>query len=398
MPSVKKMTTKAGKEYYLIRVSRGRGVAPLSSRWYPQEGWSRRYTERELNKYAAEFERKVQAGEIVSRAEQKERELEAKQAAAKIMTVRQYIDTVFMPAKMVTISENSRYTYQGNIDRYIYPALGDLKLPDVTQANITALLLGIQTQGKAHSTCIMVYGILNSLFKMAYMSDIIPHNPMDKVDRPKTRKGETRDTKANAFTVEEVQHIFSALEQEPLKWRAILRLLIDTGIRRGECLGLQWKNINFKENTITISGNLCYTRDKGVYLDTPKNGKTRTIDVDPDVLNLLHQLRREQADKAISRYVFAEDGSSDPMLPNELNWYMDKFSKRYNVPGLHPHKFRHTYASISITSGADIASVSENLGHSNKAVTLNMYTHSDAERRKQANRVYREALKKAGQG
>lgn len=398
MASYKKMTTKTGKDFYLIRASRGRGASPLSTRWYPQEGWSPRYTDRELKKYAAEFERKVQAGEIVSRAERKERELEAKRAAAKIMTVRQYIDTVFIPAKVVTISENSRYTYQGNIDRYIYPAIGDLKLPDVTQANITALLLGIQSKGKSHATCIMVYGILNAIFKMAYMADIITRNPMDKVARPKPRKGEAKGTEADAFTVEEVQRIFAALEQEPLKWRAILRLLIDTGIRRGECLGLQWKNVNFKENTITIAGNLCYTKDKGIYLDTPKNGKARTIDVDPGVLAILRQLRREQAGKAISRYVFTQDGSQDPMLPNELNWYMDKFSKRYDIPGLHPHKFRHTYASIAITSGADIASVSENLGHSNKAVTLNMYTHSDAERRKQANQVYREALKKTGQG
>lgn len=80
----------------------------------------------------------------------------------------------------------------------------------------------------------------------------------------------------------------------------MLHLLIDTGIRRGECCGLQWKNIDFKANTITISGNLCYTPTKGVYLDTPKSGCIRTIDVDPDVIELLRQLRVEQSSKAIS--------------------------------------------------------------------------------------------------
>ena len=128
-----------------------------------------------------------------------------------------------MPAKGVTMSENSRCAYQGNLNHWIYPALGDLKMPDITSANI------------------------------------------------------------------------AALENEPLKWRVLMRLLIDTGIRRGECCGLQWKDINFRESTITISGNLCYTPQRGIYLDTPKSGKVRTIDIDPEIISLLCELRQEQA-------------------------------------------------------------------------------------------------------
>jgi len=86
------------------------------------------------------------------------------------------------------------------------------------------------------------------------------------------------------------------------------------------------------------------------------------------------------------------------LLPNELNWYMDKLSSRYDIPHFHPHKLRHTFASIAITSGADVASVSEKLGHSNKAFTLQMYTHANQESMKRASQIYREALKKAGQG
>lgn len=77
--------------------------------------------------------------------------------------------------------------------------------------------------------------------------------------------------------------------------------------------------------------------------------------------------------------------------------YMQKFAKKYNVPGLHPHKLRHTFASIAITNGADVASVSEKLGHSDKAITLRMYTHADKESMKRASQIFRDALKKAGQ-
>lgn len=398
MPSVRKMESKAGKIFYEIRVSRGRGKSYLTKRWYVPDGWSQKAIDRELAKVAAEFERKVSSGEIVSHAEQKEIDLQKRLEAEKIQTMRKYGETVFMPSKAITMSENGRSTYQGNLDHWIYPALGELKMPDITSANISALLLSMQSQGKSHATCVKVYTILHSLFKMAYMGDAIPRNPMDKVERPKPRKDELQGEEPETYTPEEVQRILSALETEPLKWQVMLRLLIDTGIRRGEACGLQWANVNFKENTITIEGNLCYTPSKGVYLDTPKNGRTRTIDVDQDIMKLLRSLRSELAGKAISPFVFTQEDSPEPMHPQSPTRYMKRFSIRYNVPDLHPHKLRHTFASIAITSGADVASVSEKLGHSDKAVTLRMYTHADQESMKKASNIFREAIKNAGQG
>lgn len=402
MPSIRKMINKAGQDFYEIRVSRGRGSAPLSTRWYPPEGWSQRAIDRELAKVAAEFERRCQAGEIISRAERKEQEHQAQLAAAKIQTLQQYGERVFMPAKTISISENSRNSFQGVLDHWIYPALGELRLPEITPANIAALLLSMQAQGKAHATVIKCYTVLNSLFKMAYLSDAIPKNPMDKVERPKPRKDETKQDDVESYTVEEVRHILSCLEREPIKWRALVRLLIDTGIRRGECCGLKWDNVDFKENTITIKWNLCYTPAKGVYLDTPKNGKARMIDVDPDIISLLRTLREDQSRHAISPFVFTQDNSPEPMHPQSPTRYLKKFAQRYKIPDLHPHKLRHTFASIAITNGADIASISEKLGHSDKAITLRMYTHADQESMKRASQIFRDALKndmkKAGQG
>lgn len=397
MPSIREKQTKDGRTFYEIQVSRGRSRSRLTSRWYPPEGWSQKAIDRELAKVATEFERRCDNGEAISRAEQKEKDLLQKQEAAKIQTLRQYGERVFMPAKTVTISENSRSSFQGNLDRWIYPALGEMKMPDITAANISALLLDMQAQGKAHATCIKVYTVLKSLFKMAYLSDIIQKNPMDKVERPKQRKDEVRGIEAEAYTIEEVKHILSCLEKEPLKWQALIRLLVDTGIRRGECCGLQWKDVDFKGNTITVAGNLCYTPQKGVYLDTPKNGKTRIIDVDADVIALLQQLRQQQASHALSAFIFTQDNSPEPMHPQSPTRYLKKFAARYGIDDLHPHKLRHSFASIAITNGADIASVSEKLGHSDKAVTLRMYTHADAESMKRASQIFRDALKKAVQ-
>lgn len=390
MPSIRKKTNKAGRDYYEITVRRGRSQSRLYSRWYPPEGWSQRAIDRELKKVAAEFERQCKAGEVVSRAEKRQREA---QEAAKIQTVKQYGERVFMPAKTVTMSENSRASFQSALNTWIYPAIGEKKMPDVSSADLSSLLLSVQAQGRAHATAVKVYTVLHTMFKMAYLSDMIQRNPMDKVPRPVPRKDEIREAEAQSLTVEELQTVLGALNDEPLKWRVLVYVLIDTGIRRGECCGLKWEDVDIESQVITIRRNLCYTPARGVYIDTPKSGRVREVDIGPETAALLRAFKNQSAGK----FVFTQEGSQTPMHPQSPTRYLKKLSGRCGVPDLHPHKLRHTFASIAITAGADVASVSEALGHSDKAVTLRMYTHADAESRKRASQIFRNAIKKAGE-
>lgn len=395
MASSRKLFTKDGKPFYEISVSRGRDKSRLSTRWYPPVGWSQRAIDKELKKQEADFEKAVKEGKILSKEEQKEHDRLKALEYAQIKTLKQYCESVYMPAIMVDCSENTRSSYQGNLNKWIFPALGDFKITEITAAQIDALFVSMKSQGKSHATVIKVYNILFGIFKRAYKHDLIEKNPMDKVTRPSPRKDEIKNQDPEAYTAEEILQIWDSLEHEPLKWRLYVRLLIDTGARRGEICGLQWKDVDFRENRITITGNLCYTKDKGVYLDTPKNGKIRTVDVDPSIMSLLQQHRREQLQKFLGPYVFTQDDYPDPMHPQSPTRYLKRFSAKYNIPDLHPHKLRHSFASIAITNGADIASVSEKLGHSDKSVTLRMYTHADQESIKRTSDIFRKAIKQA---
>ncbi|MBR5543465.1 MAG: site-specific integrase [Oscillospiraceae bacterium] len=370
-------------------------MSRLTTRWYPPEGWSQKAIERELTKVSVKFEQDCKSGMVLSRSERKAYEEEQKKENAKIKTFKQYCEAVFMAELGIRCSENTRFSYQTMLDTWIYPAFGDLKISEITAATISALLVSMQAAGKSHATLIKCYGVLLGVFKKAYINDVISSNPMGKVERPKMRKGETKTKEAEAYTASEVKHILSCLESEPLKWKVFVNLLIDTGMRRGECCGLQWKNIDFKRNLITISNNLCYTPQKGVYLDTPKNGKSRTVDVDPSIIKMLRELRQEQVKKAFSSFVFTQEGSCEPMHPQSPTRYFAKFAKKKNINHFHPHKLRHSFASIAITNGADVASVSEKIGHSDKAVTLRMYTHADEESIKRASEIYRESIRMA---
>ena len=298
-----------------------------------------------------------------------------------------------------TCSENTRYNFQACLDNHIYPMIGSMKMPEVTAAHINSLLLNYQASGKAHSSCIKLYTILNLMFKHAYTQDLIDRNPMDKVQRPKATKAEGKDDDIEAYTDDETNYILDCLESEPLKWRAFVSLLIDTGMRRGECCGLRWANVDIENCSIRIACSLNYTPSKGVFENTPKSGRSRIVYVDPDIMVMLKQLKAMQKTPEVidiknpsTGYVFSDDGVT-PMHPTSPTHYFRQFGKRYGIENFHPHKLRHTFASSAILNGSDIASVSEILGHADKSTTLRMYTHADAEAQKIAAENRRKALK-----
>lgn len=394
MASVKLQETKDGRRFFQICVSRGYGKAPYKTRWYWPDGWSKRTAEREAAKQAAAFELACKNGEVLNRAQEREKTAQEAAEAAKLKTVAQYANGVFMPTKEATFSENARSSYRMFLDKHILPTLGDFLLTDVSPAMITKLLVDFQKAGYAHASCIKLYNVINGVFQMAFLDDSIPANPMAKVRRPAPRKDERiQEEESKAFTVAELSHVLSCAEQEPLKWRVYINLAADSGCRRGELCALQWADIDWDSGTVTIRRNLQYTATTGVYETTPKNGKTRVVDIGPETLALLKQLREEQAHSCISKWVFTQDGTAEPLHPQSPTKYFKKFGEKYGIEDFHPHKLRHTSASIGITNGADVVSVSERLGHSDTAVTLRMYSHANAESIRRAGQTVRDALK-----
>lgn len=397
MASIKKEYDASGSVVYKVQASGGRGRRVKRS-WRPEPGWSAKTIERELNKFAAQLENELASGAVSTKREEEEAARLAALEAAKLKTLRQYTEGVYMPAKAATFSENARSSYQRNLDVHILPALGDFLVADITPAMVTKLLLDFQKSGHAHASAVKLYNILNGIFKMAYKDDTVKVNPMLKVDRPAPRKEETAQEESDkAYTVQQLRYILQCLENESLKWQAYINLVADTGIRRGEACALKWSDIDWAKGTITIRRNAQYTPQAGVYITSPKNGKSRTVDVGPDVLKLLQQLRIEQAEKAISRYVFTQEHSPDIMNPQSPTRYFKKFGQRYGIEDFHPHKLRHTSASLAITNGADMVSVSERLGHSDTAVTLRMYAHANEESIRRAGQIVRDALKAQGE-
>ena len=187
----------------------------------------------------------------------------------------------------------------------------------------------------------------------------------------------------NYFQPEQVAAIREALESEPIKWQAITHLLLITGVRRGELLGLKWGKVDFERNRIEICNSVLYAADCGIYETTPKTARSkRTIALPSETMDLLRRYRAWQTAERLrlgayyldQGFVFSQD-TGGPMHPDSVTDWLAKFSKRHGLPHINPHAFRHTMASMLYFNGVDSVSISKRLGHAQVTTTANIYAH-----------------------
>lgn len=133
------------------------------------------------------------------------------------------------------------------------------------------------------------YNVLKLIFDYAEMQNMIAVNPMLKVETPKKDKKQV-----DALSEEESKLFFQRLSDSPLDFQCLLYLLITTGLRRGECLGLKWKDIDEKANTVKIERSAIYTPETGTIITTPKTANgTRTIPLIRSAVELLQKLKAQ---------------------------------------------------------------------------------------------------------
>ena len=184
--------------------------------------------------------------------------------------------------------------------------------------------------------------------------------PFNVAARATLPKAEHKDV--NYFQPEQVAAIREALEQEPMKWKTLVHLLLITGVRRGEVLGLKWDKVDFEGNRIFICNNILYRADVGIYESNPKTERSRRyVALPTETMQLLRRYRAWQAEERLrlgeyyqnQGFVFAQD-NGNPMHPDSVTNWLKKFSRRHDLPHINPHAFRHTMASMLYFNGVDI--------------------------------------------
>ena len=238
------------------------------------------------------------------------------------------------------------------------------------------------------------YRTLNMIFAFAAKQEILQKNPMEKVDRPKLPR-----KKVDALSQEEAAAFFKSLDNCPLEFRCLLHLLVTTGLRRGECVGLKWKDIDEARSMIQVERNVTYTARSGLVINTPKTAAScRVVPVMVSTLSLLKRLKQQRQSE--NPRVLLEDSFLfpsevdifTPRNPDAVTRRVKRFMKAQGFPDLSPHDLRHSCATLLLSSGADIKSVQEILGHVNASTTLNFYVKSDVKQMQAAAEKYAAAF------
>ena len=229
----------------------------------------------------------------------------------------------------------------------------------------------------ADKTILEHHRLISTILAQAEKEMLVPYNAAAKATPPRTKKKDP-----NYFQPETISAILEALESEPLKWRLITHLLIVTGCRRGEIMGLKWEKVDFENSRVKIDRALVSSKSKGVFEESTKTSDIRHLALPRETMDLLRQHKREQLRLQLANgdrwlhtgYVFTQD-NGDHMNPDSITGWLKDFSTRHSLPHINPHAFRHTVASVLLANGTDIVTVSKQLGHASITTTESFYSH-----------------------
>jgi len=221
--------------------------------------------------------------------------------------------------------------------------------------------------------------LISSILDKAVKWQVIFANPCDRVEAPKVERKEAK-------YLDEIQaaELLDCLEREPVQYRAMISLLLYSGMRRGELCGLTWEDVKIDECLIDINKSSLYLSDRGIFDDETKNFSSKRVIKVPDlVMRLLSEHKRTQTEELFrlgdgwtrTNKVFTQSNGK-PIHPDTITGWFRKFIKRNNLPKVSIHSLRHTNATLLIANGTDLRTVSKRLGHSNMTTTGNIYTHA----------------------
>lgn len=221
----------------------------------------------------------------------------------------EFVNDVWLPLQVCNgNSKPTTMAFYKNMSRLIVDYWNGAVLQDISPMSIQRFLIYLNNdyttslgERLAAKTIRHYYNVLKKIFAYAEKIGMLAYNPMDRVDAPKKDK-----KPVDALTLEQAKEFLCALAAEPLDFCCMMQLFLTAGIRRGECLGLQWQDIDEQNSVIYIRRSVVYTPASGTIVSTPKTADSiRAIPLMPSVLHLLHNLQRQTTAKNVNAKVYS---------------------------------------------------------------------------------------------
>ncbi len=341
------------------------------------------------------------------------------------LTLGDWLDEWLNENKKIKIAETTYAKYETLIRVHIKPRLGHIPLTDVTQTDVQKFVNTILEEGTPRvkmvpndkhllekvtipgtplsaATTIECHSILYAAYKKAIAKQIIEFNPCFDTELPKLKH-----RKRGIFEKDDIPLLIAEAKkadaeaddkyakfkiEEKCCWYISIKLLFETGFRRGELLGLKWSDIsngyiNLQQAYIAING-------KGTESDLKTSSSYRGIPIQPDTLEDLRNWKEKQRQIKIRNkkiykdndYIFT-DHTGKPIAPNWFSKKMKKLQARLGLKELSPHCVRHTTTTALIQEGVPISDVVLWGGWKNARVPLDVYAHAYPSNKQVSSRI-----------
>jgi integrase len=267
--------------------------------------------------------------------------------------------------------------------KHLIPKLGKIQLQKLTALHIREYYTKAQESGRldgkgglSGKTLKQHHRVLREALKHAVQMQLIDKNPADAVDSPKVKKYKAEVLK----DTQEMSLFLTSLDGQPLELP--IHLAIGAGLRRSEVLGLRWKDIDFKEKTLTIN-QVLVRANKELFFKQPKSETSnREIKIPNTLYELLKKYKVKVAQNKLLLGSSYEDNDlvvcnvdGTPINPGTFSHWFKDFLEKHNLKKIRFHDLRHTFATWLLKAGVPLKVVSDMLGHSTIAISADLYSH-----------------------
>jgi integrase len=268
--------------------------------------------------------------------------------------------------------------YRIIVRRHLVPALGHVPLSRLTAQTIQGYLTRMLQSGRSSTTALHHYRLLHQALKHAYRWGLIARNPADLVDAPSMRKAPMR------VWDEEQTRLFLAEARRSSRFYALYLTAVLTGMRRGELLGLRWRDVDMLLGTISVQQTFYRLGKQQLFQEPKTQTSRRRVDLPQALVAELAALRKEQQRLSAllgDEYkdhdlVFAQSNGKPLHGGNLSRRDFPAIQKNAKLPRIRFHDLRHCHATQLLRAGVNPKVVQERLGHATPAFTLAVYSHT----------------------
>lgn len=301
------------------------------------------------------------------------------------MTLGEFLTDRWLPTRRAALRPSTFEPYDMNVRAHIVPALGSVPLQRLTPADLTTFYVNLLDHGRRDGsgnglsprTVRYVHTIVRRALADAERWDLITRNPADRAAVPAARQSAMA-----TWTVAELRAFLDHVRDERL-W-PLWQVLAATGVRRGEALGLTWRDLDAETGRLIIARAWVTTVGGEASLQAPKIARgRRQLALDRTTVTALSGWRRAQLEERLAMGAAYADNDlifcrADglPYSPGYISAEFKAQVKSAGLPAIRLHDLRHTHASLMLQQGVHPKVVSERLGHGSTAFTMDTYAHT----------------------